>query len=68
MFIRPNGDEAEVFTISFWDSTDDIKIFAGEDISVARYYPKDEQYLLEFEPTVRHFDAVGEVEALQVRR
>ena len=65
MLVRPNGDEAEVFTISIWESYDDIKAFAGADISKARYYPKDEQYLLEFEETVRHFDAVGEVDAIR---
>jgi heme-degrading monooxygenase HmoA len=65
MFVRPNGDEAEVFTISLWDSYDDIKAFAGADISKARYYPKDEQYLLELEETVQHFDAVGDVEAIK---
>ncbi|MDQ6825256.1 MAG: antibiotic biosynthesis monooxygenase [Candidatus Eremiobacteraeota bacterium] len=66
MLIRPSGDEAEVVTLSLWDSYDDIKIFAGDDIAKARYYPKDEQYLLEFEPTVRHFDAVGEIDALKI--
>ena len=65
MLVRPNGSEAEVYTISLWDSYDDIKEFAGTDISKARYYPKDEQYLLEFEETVRHFDAVGEIEAVK---
>ena len=65
MLVRPNGEEAEVFTISLWDSYDDIAQFAGADISKARYYPKDEQYLLEFEENVRHFDAVGEIEALK---
>jgi heme-degrading monooxygenase HmoA len=65
MLVRPNGDEAEVLTISLWDSYEDITAFAGVDISKARYYPKDEQYLLEFEETVRHFDAVGDVEAIK---
>lgn len=64
MLVRPNGEEAEVFTISLWDSYDDIAQFAGADISKARYYPKDEQYLLEFEETVRHFNTVGEIESL----
>jgi heme-degrading monooxygenase HmoA len=65
MLVRPAGDEAEVYTISLWDSYDDIRAFAGDDIARARYYPKDEQYLLEFEETVRHFDAVGEIDALR---
>jgi hypothetical protein len=64
MFVRRDGGEAEVYTISLWDSYDDIAQFAGADISKARYYPKDEQYLLELEETVRHFDAVGEIESV----
>ena len=65
MLVRPDGAEAEVFTLSLWDSYEDIKVFAGEDHSKARYYPKDEQYLLELEEHVRHFDAVGELEAVK---
>ena len=64
MLVRAHGDEAEVLTISLWDSVDNIKAFAGEDISKARYYPKDKEYLLELEEHVRHFDVVGELEAL----
>jgi hypothetical protein len=65
MLVRPNGDEAEVYTISFWQSYGNIKEFAGEDISKARYYPKDRDFLLEFEETVRHFNAVGDVDAMR---
>lgn len=65
MLVRPNDDEAEVYTISLWDSYEDIKQFAGTDISKARYYPKDRHYLLELEETVRHFDAVGEIESIK---
>jgi hypothetical protein len=33
--------------------------FAGEDIAVAKYLPQDREYLLEFEPTVVHYEVVG---------
>ena len=66
MFVRSTGDEAEVFTLSLWSSYEDIKAFAGDDIAKARYYPEDTRYLLELEPTVRHFDAVGEIDAISV--
>jgi heme-degrading monooxygenase HmoA len=49
--------EAEVchfWTVSRWDSYESIKRFAGEQYELARYYPEDAQYLLEFEPTVLH--------------
>lgn len=42
--------------LTLWDSVEAIKSFAGEDFEVARYYPKDEEYLIELEPTVTHYD------------
>jgi hypothetical protein len=33
--------------------------FAGDDVEVAKYYPEDRDYLLEFEPTVVHYEVVG---------
>ena len=42
--------------MTYWDSRDAIAAFAGADIEVARYYPEDEAFLLEFEPTVQHFE------------
>lgn len=34
-----------------------IRAFAGDEIERAKYYPEDAKYLLEFEPTVPHFEA-----------
>lgn len=51
-------DEAEVahfMTVTHWVSEDAIRAFAGDDVLVARYYPEDSDYLLEFEPYVQHF-------------
>jgi heme-degrading monooxygenase HmoA len=53
---RIDGDVAHFITLSFWESRDDIAAFAGADIEVAKYYPEDEKYLLEFEPTVMHYE------------
>jgi heme-degrading monooxygenase HmoA len=53
---RIDGDEAEFGVISFWDSLDDVKAFAGEDVDVARYFPDDERFLLEFTPGLKHFE------------
>jgi heme-degrading monooxygenase HmoA len=57
---RLDGDEAEFGVMSLWDSLDDVKAFAGEDVEVAHYYPKDEHFLLEFEPRVKHFEVTRE--------
>ena len=51
---REDGDITEIWTISWWENYDAIKIFAGEDIQKAHYYEEDEKYLLEFEPAVTH--------------
>jgi heme-degrading monooxygenase HmoA len=53
---RIEGDEAHFLTLSFWKSLDAIKAFAGEDYEKARYYPEDKEFLLEFEPTVLHYE------------
>ena len=53
---RLDGDEAEFGVMSFWDSLDDVKAFAGEEVDVARYFPDDERYLLDFPPRLKHFE------------
>jgi heme-degrading monooxygenase HmoA len=53
---RLEGDVAHFVTLTFWESREAIAAFAGADIEVARYYPQDKRYLLEFEPTVVHYD------------
>jgi heme-degrading monooxygenase HmoA len=56
---RIDGDVAHFITLSFWESRDAIVAFAGADIEVAKYYPEDEQFLLEFEPSVTHYELFG---------
>lgn len=56
---RVEGDVCHFYTLTYWDRPESIAAFAGEDISVARYYAEDKDYLLEFEPTVAHFDVYG---------
>ena len=59
---RIKDDRAHFLTLSFWDSIDDIKRFAGPDPSKAKYYPEDEEFLLGFEPTVEHYEVAVEPE------
>lgn len=54
---RIEGDKAHFLTLTFWESIDSIKKFAGEDYEKAKYYPRDKDFLLEFEPGVLHYDA-----------
>lgn len=59
LFRRLEGDRAHFLTLSYWTSLDAVRAFAGEDVDVAKYYPEDREFLLEFEPTVQHFEVVG---------
>ncbi|MDT9598653.1 hypothetical protein [Sphingosinicella rhizophila] len=61
MLMRDLGDGlTEVTTLSWWSSMDAIRAFAGEDVEVARYYPEDDEYLLEKPEKVEHHDVVAE--------
>jgi heme-degrading monooxygenase HmoA len=48
---REEGDVTHFVTMTFWDSLAAISGFAGDDVEVAKYYPEDKDFLLEFEPT-----------------
>src|SRR5262245_23564710 len=54
---RDADDKAHFLTLSFWESVEAIKRFAGESHEQAHYYPEDKNFLLEFEPTVQHYEA-----------
>ena len=59
---RIEGDCAHFVTLSLWASLDAIRGFAGDDVERARYYPEDADFLLEFEPTVTHYEVVARAE------
>jgi heme-degrading monooxygenase HmoA len=53
-----DADVAHYELLTLWDSIDAIKAFAGDDYDLARYYPEDDEYLLEREPRVRHLEVL----------
>jgi len=55
---RIEGDEAHFLTITFWESYESIRRFAGQEVEKARYYPEDRDFLLEFEEQVEHYEVV----------
>ncbi len=57
---RREGDVTHFITLTFWHSLESIKGFAGENVEAARYYPEDADFLLEFEPTVVHYEVIGQ--------
>ena len=56
---RDEDQVTHFITMTFWESLEAIRGFAGDDIEVAKYYPEDQDFLLEFEPTVVHYEVVG---------
>ncbi len=56
---RLDGQQAHFLIITYWDSSDAIARFAGTDVNRAKYYPEDQAYLLEFEPTVTHYEVAA---------
>ena len=62
---RIEEDRAHFLTLTFWDSIEDVKRFAGSDPNQAKYYPEDEQFLLGFEPMVEHYEVVVAPESAQ---
>ncbi len=57
---RDEGDESHFLVLSFWESLDAVRGFAGDNPEVAVYYPEDERYLLELEPGVLHYEVLVE--------
>ena len=47
-------DTSEIEVVSLWRDRESIAAFAGDDISIARFFPDDDRYLVERELTVRH--------------
>jgi hypothetical protein len=47
---------SEIVTLSWWESFDAIRAFAGDPVNRARYFPEDNNYLLTRPETVLHYD------------
>jgi heme-degrading monooxygenase HmoA len=60
---RNQGEHCEIMLISLWDSMDAVREFAGENPDRSVYYPEDQQYLLQMEPLVRHYDVAEQIAA-----
>jgi heme-degrading monooxygenase HmoA len=51
---RTEGDRTDFTILSYWESMDAIKAFAGDQPEVSRYYPEDDEYLIDKQPNVEH--------------
>lgn len=50
------NSEAHFTLITYWENMEVIKNFAGTDFEKAKYYPEDNDFLLEFEEKVQHHE------------
>jgi heme-degrading monooxygenase HmoA len=57
---RVDAEETHFITMTFWRDEAAIRAFAGEELTRAKYYPEDKEFLLEFEPNVVHYEIAAE--------
>jgi len=62
---RSAGDEVEFITIMWFDSTDAVRAFAGEDYEVAVVPPKARALLSRFDGRSQHYEVRAEMKAPQ---
>jgi heme-degrading monooxygenase HmoA len=55
---RIEGNKAHFLLLTLWESEEAIKRIAGSNIEKAKYYPDDEQFLHELEPTCTHYEVM----------
>ena len=61
LFLRnADNDVAHFLLVTFWDSMEAVKKFAGERPEKAKYYPEDDDFLLEKEETSALYDVFYE--------
>jgi hypothetical protein len=53
---RERDGRAEFQTILLFDSLDDVRGFAGDEIDVAVFFPEDDRYLVDRELDVGHYE------------
>ncbi len=56
MLHRDVEDKTEFVMFTLWDSIENVKAFAGEDYETAVFYPEDDRFLIERDPTGAHYD------------
>ena len=60
MLRRDEGDRTEFVTLSYWDSLDAVRAFAGDDVERAVFYLEDDRFLVDRETRVLHYEIVSE--------
>lgn len=55
---RESGGKVEFTAVTFWESRDSIKAFAGDDISKAHVEPEGRAALTDFDAQADHYEVV----------
>jgi heme-degrading monooxygenase HmoA len=53
---REEGEVVHFLMLTLWESMEAISTFAGPEVSAAKYYEFDKEFLQELEPTVQHYE------------
>ena len=56
VYKRIGSDFAEFLFISFWESMEAVKNYAGKDIDKAHYFPEDLKNVIDPPETVEHYE------------
>jgi heme-degrading monooxygenase HmoA len=56
MMVSKTAEVGEFMVISYWDSIEAIKGYAGENYTQVHDLPRDKDFLIDHEPLVRHFE------------
>ncbi len=63
LFRRNLGDEVEFVTVMWFDTTEAVRAFAGEDYEVAVVPPKARALLSRFDARSQHYEVKAEMKA-----
>ncbi len=67
-FLRGVDNGVAHFTlITYWKNLEVIKNFAGNEYKLAKYYPDDKKFLLEFEKNVKHYEVFADEQRYAIR-
>jgi hypothetical protein len=61
ILVRDSQELTEYLVISLWESMKAVKGFAGDDARKTVYFPKDFEFLLRLEPTVKHYEVAAKL-------
>lgn len=61
VFVRDIEEQSEVTLITYWENLEVIESFAGKNINRAKLYPEDDEYALDPDNHVSHYEVVVDV-------